>query len=465
MASETIATAPTRIMRSARSTDLASLVISDSVSLSFYQNLAEDELPWKVSAQVPIELASDPSSHILGDYVCFRSALNWFLLLIEDFASGCLVYSSYRGYQCDITVLYRTFDIRMRLTFGHRCPSIRPYKLRRAHRQDRSGTLRAHSKHSNLTKQLQGRQEEIVDIDTLFENRVYDIYVHLVPLDQLEPEGGQGQALLEPKPSLVLTLPTPELPSTPTFIPQSPITIPKYVTAAARTASSLATVPPMSSPVPSVPSCGVCSLTHFEQNMQCRMCDRQWLACKVWYQATDGGRHRWLKEPYIRPGESNASNRAIMEGLSASSEKDPRGLGIQVLPLPSRKTWFRRLSHWKSFLQDMSVETELYNDETVANPDLLSVPCLAYDPEKIKELFSSSCKFPRFKVARFWDRILKRVMAPLRLLPSDSAPRASCISKSWDSGPSLDALVLGPQYGPACCLEITSGSKFVELGV
>lgn len=75
MASETTATAPTRMMRSARSTDLASLMISDSVSLSFYQNLAEDELPWMVSAQVPIELASDPSSHILGDYICFCFAL------------------------------------------------------------------------------------------------------------------------------------------------------------------------------------------------------------------------------------------------------------------------------------------------------------------------------------------------------------------------------------------------------
>lgn len=307
---------------------------------------------------------------------------------------------------------------------------------------------------------LKGRQEETLDVESLFENRLYDISCQFVqPSHQLENEL-ELQELLEPKPSLVLTLPTPELPSTPTFIPQSPITIPKYVTAAARTASTLASVPPMSSPVPSVPSCGVCSLAHFELNMQCRSCDRQWLACKVWYQATDGGRWRWLKEPYIRPGESNANNRAIMEGLS-SSGKDPRGLGIQILPLPSRKTWFRRLSHWKSFLQDISIEVEFSDgDIQLAEP----APRLLYDPTRFKKLFSSS-NYLISKASKLWDRILKRAISIFRLLPSDIAEGAFCIGNGCDSERSLDALLLGPQYGSTCCMKVIPGTKYVELGL
>jgi hypothetical protein len=58
----------------------------------------------------------------------------------------------------------------------------------------------------------------------------------------------------------------------------------------------------------------------FESQWYCRACHRQWLACQVWYQASDGGRRQYLREPFIRPGEVNASNRAMMEmmGMPAS---------------------------------------------------------------------------------------------------------------------------------------------------
>lgn len=118
-------------------------------------------------------------------------------------------------------------------------------------------------------------------------------------------------------PSMILTMPTPVEPQSPVFVSQSPITVSKFFEALdspldgppeAQTRSLVSTAPRLA-------SCGDCGLFEFEQGLQCRDCDQQWLACKVWYRAQDGGRRRWLTAPYIRPGESNARNRALMHDV------------------------------------------------------------------------------------------------------------------------------------------------------
>ncbi|KAI0094161.1 hypothetical protein BDY19DRAFT_911397 [Irpex rosettiformis] len=154
------------------------------------------------------------------------------------------------------------------------------------------------------------------------------------------------------QPVLVLTMPTPLVPHSPLFIPQSPITVSKFFSAVALATpnptgtdaqttshfdpssssssnsgsgslsgsfSRLGPDPSYLSPPPNtlqVPppllSCGTCTLPEFEQDAQCRICNERWLACKIWYRANDGGRRRWLTEPYVRPGECNSVNRAMM---------------------------------------------------------------------------------------------------------------------------------------------------------
>ncbi|KAI0368898.1 hypothetical protein BV20DRAFT_968692 [Pilatotrama ljubarskyi] len=136
-------------------------------------------------------------------------------------------------------------------------------------------------------------------------------------------------------PSLMLTLPTPQIAHSPVFRPRSPITLSKYVEATTPTylRNPLSLSPSTSmSPVPSVPSCDRCCLAQLEYGLICRSCEKQWLACKMWYQAHDGGRRRWLTEPYINPAESNASVRAVMGvlGVPGSSDRSHsnRGLGF-----------------------------------------------------------------------------------------------------------------------------------------
>lgn len=146
-----------------------------------------------------------------------------------------------------------------------------------------------------------------------------DLCYRVVPSSHLEAAATSRHAdgALLPRPSLILTLPTPVVPQSPVFVPQSPITVSKFFDALepdaapterrrARTTLALA---------PSLESCGACGLAAFEQGVQCRACDRRWLACKVWYRAQDGGRRRWLSAPYVRPAESTAQTRALMHGL------------------------------------------------------------------------------------------------------------------------------------------------------
>lgn len=170
-----------------------------------------------------------------------------------------------------------------------------------------------------------------------------DLSYHLVPKDWLSPtqaaEASCSDAKQEPsKPSLMLTVPTPVVPQSPVFVPQSPITVSKFFAAPAPSPpvkslfddqspsrTSLAVISVSQTSVglfkPSLTSCGHCGLWEFEHGLQCRLCNERWLACKVWYRANDGGRRQWLTEPYIKPGECNERNRAMMRDL---------GLGIGV---------------------------------------------------------------------------------------------------------------------------------------
>ncbi|KAI0640107.1 hypothetical protein C8Q77DRAFT_1046757 [Trametes polyzona] len=154
----------------------------------------------------------------------------------------------------------------------------------------------------------------------------------LSPPPTIPYQGGSPNLLTAP--TLMLTLPTPQMPQSPVFIPRSPITLSKYVEATTpekevnpfSVSSSSASL----SPAPSVPACDRCCLAQLEDGVICRACEKQWLACKMWYQAHDGGRRRWLTEPYITPAESTASTRAAMRrlGVPGTHERTNRGLGL-----------------------------------------------------------------------------------------------------------------------------------------
>lgn len=161
-----------------------------------------------------------------------------------------------------------------------------------------------------------------------------DLSYHVVPRDWLAVTGSLREtkqcAFGRHGPSLILTVPTPVMPQSPVFVPQSPITVSKFFSAAATAhgtpfveqpnpnqpdENQLSLLSPSQVLAPSLTSCGQCGLSEFDLGMQCRACNERWLACKVWYRANDGGRRQWLTEPYIRPGECNEKNRAMMRGL------------------------------------------------------------------------------------------------------------------------------------------------------
>ncbi|KAH9897709.1 hypothetical protein C8Q73DRAFT_682272 [Cubamyces lactineus] len=151
-----------------------------------------------------------------------------------------------------------------------------------------------------------------------------------VPITPITQGSGTACPSLLTAPSLMLTLPTPQIAHSPVFVPRSPITLSKYVEATtpirgcnllAPLSPATSCASPSSSPAPSVPSCDRCCLGQLEiDGVVCRACEKQWLACKMWYQAHDGGRRRWLTEPYIKPAESTARVRAVMGSVLASSE-------------------------------------------------------------------------------------------------------------------------------------------------
>ncbi|KAH8094742.1 hypothetical protein BXZ70DRAFT_908840 [Cristinia sonorae] len=160
------------------------------------------------------------------------------------------------------------------------------------------------------------------------------------------PVGYLGDTSQFPIPAVMLTLPTPTVPLSPVFLTQSPITISKYLTASSASLISpgpLSDGPPLGAPT--LPNCDYCGLAEFENGTQCAECDQQWLACKIWYYANDGGRKRYLKEPFIKPAESTARTRALLDLLGVpGGTPGPLGLGIEFETETPRKRRFWRIS-------------------------------------------------------------------------------------------------------------------------
>ena len=129
----------------------------------------------------------------------------------------------------------------------------------------------------------------------------------------------QLDVLTEVLPAIALIPPTPRCSvGSPAPPPYSPITVQKFVMARSnvllkRQSSFVSSAPPLM-----VAPCLACSRPErflSEDDLSCRKCRKQWLACQLWYQACDGGRMERLRVPFVRPGESNAVNRAVSESL------------------------------------------------------------------------------------------------------------------------------------------------------
>lgn len=167
----------------------------------------------------------------------------------------------------------------------------------------------------------------------------------MVPKPQISPPGTRPNHSPTMHPLLTLTMPTPAPPQSPLFVPQSPITVLKFLTAAASpnefTPQSCTSHFPSTNtsycmpPAPTLPSCDNCDfiLPSFDQRTSCHACDDCWLACKVWYR--DGWRRRWLTEPYIKPGECIKTNRAVLRELE-SELGFGLGLGSALVDLEDR---------------------------------------------------------------------------------------------------------------------------------
>ncbi|CAL1694688.1 unnamed protein product [Somion occarium] len=155
-------------------------------------------------------------------------------------------------------------------------------------------------------------------------------------------------------PSLVVTCPTPNEPSSPVFVPRTPITVSKFVSASSMTFSSQIPSGLATFTAPVLPICEYCGLSAFESGLRCAECDQQWLACKVWYRASDGGKRQHLTEPYVKPAESNARNRAMLDFLGVPGGS-PNTLGLGLHAAPQEK----RTSKWRRFARLLSTSDEV----------------------------------------------------------------------------------------------------------
>ncbi|KZT73260.1 hypothetical protein DAEQUDRAFT_461514 [Daedalea quercina L-15889] len=84
--------------------------------------------------------------------------------------------------------------------------------------------------------------------------------------------------IAQPVPSVMLTFPTLQLPASSVFVPQSPITVSKFITAAESSSNLVTTARKL---VPSVQFCPDCAFVPPDSGFLRYSCDRQWLACKV----------------------------------------------------------------------------------------------------------------------------------------------------------------------------------------
>ena len=138
-------------------------------------------------------------------------------------------------------------------------------------------------------------------------------------LNIIGTSSSDSDVLNEVLPVIALIPPTPRgSVGSPAPPPDSPITIQKFLTARSNVLLKRRSSFVFSAPSLMVAPCLVCSRPGrllSEDDLSCRKCRRQWLACQLWYQACDGGRMERLRVPFVRPGESNAANRALSESL------------------------------------------------------------------------------------------------------------------------------------------------------
>lgn len=127
----------------------------------------------------------------------------------------------------------------------------------------------------------------------------------------------------------------------PTPPPDSPITVQKFITARSNVLLKHRSSFVSSAPSLVVAACFRCSRPEHllsEEDFSCRKCRKQWLACQLWYQACDGGRMESLRVPFVRPGESNAVNRALSEALGLLPPSFPRKDSCERVAKPCPNT-------------------------------------------------------------------------------------------------------------------------------
>ncbi|KZT73249.1 hypothetical protein DAEQUDRAFT_808373 [Daedalea quercina L-15889] len=229
--------------------------------------------------------------------------------------------------------------------------------------------------------------------------------------------------LAQPVPSVMLTLPTPQPPASPVFVPQSPITVAKFITAAESSPNPVTTDRKL---VPSMQFCPDCTFVPPDSGFLCYSCDRQWLACKVWYQANDGGRRGRLTEPYIRPAESNATNRALVDFLRApSGSGNSYGLGIRATPeVVLSKSRFKKLAPFLAMATAESSVSLIYHEEvlpfarrTMAAVDLR---VLAVLPRKLWATIVAVLSYNSRLLLRLLDSLVRHDLRAGHDLPSVS---------------------------------------------
>ncbi|THH20513.1 hypothetical protein EW146_g854, partial [Bondarzewia mesenterica] len=180
----------------------------------------------------------------------------------------------------------------------------------------------------------------------------------------------------ESLPSFVLTIPTPQPIQSPVFVPQSPFTIENFVEASQPSPNpSLFRYGPSSGQNRIVPLLPRCDHPREKGPDMCRECETQMLACKVWFQESDGGRRQTLREPFVKPGESNAVNRAVMEilGMPSGSPADDQNSGASDRGEQDMQNQRRGSNKFPSTAEDVPVHLGYGRDNCEVFPQCPSV--------------------------------------------------------------------------------------------
>ncbi|KZT08790.1 uncharacterized protein LAESUDRAFT_55590 [Laetiporus sulphureus 93-53] len=296
--------------------------------------------------------------------------------------------------------------------------------------------------------------------EEIVQQQLEDAFCLVVPSIRLVRRSNEQANPIGPGtiPSFMLTMPTPQLPSSPIFMPQSPVTISKFVQASS--------IPGTSSrpPIPSIPICEACMIPQ-EMHQQCYSCEQQWLACKVWYQASDGGRRQRLTEPYIRPAESNAANRALIEMLGAPIGTSTAGVGLGIGASPEAvvsKSRFRRLAPLLALATADSTSTlglgkNVLRADGRAKSALRKLGLPVYS--SLKNVWTKTTNGLASRARQAPARFFKALLLPVR--PRTTASCSQGLATQQSSLWNLNAL-LGLALAAPLPLAIASNSRFVE---